>query len=341
MNTHLGNCDSQRLAGCLIPALVCSRQSGVGTQVGLADPTPAQLAEEDSSLHPLFRHLPGLVKRLPWRRLGEFPTPVHVGQCRVPAASAGEPAPTISFLIKREDLSSPLYGGNKVRTLEHQLAVVEAKNAARGNHPREMVVFGSGGSNQVVATAVHGLHRRGMPVSALWIADPPDLDNTLNMLSSLSFPLTRWCSWGSPRALLSTVLAAAFGGAHRPFLLPLGGNNPTGVLGQVSGPLELAEQIARGEVPDVDGIYVPVGSACTISGLIIGVTLARHLGLDAFRSPDFKLHACSIVDTFAALHRSTGFYSAGWTQFFPLSIQHSIRRACQVGLSANPSEPPT
>ena len=67
------------------------------------------------------------------------------------------------------------------------------------------------------------------------------------------------------------------------FVLPPGGNNPAGVLGQVGGLLELAEQIQRQEVPDPDGIFLPIGSSCTITGLIIGVALCRHLDLPVFK----------------------------------------------------------
>jgi hypothetical protein len=203
----------------------------------------------------------------------------------------------------------PPSGGNKVRTLEHQLAIVESRAATAGSDkpPRELIVVGSGGSNQVVATVVHGTHRRGVPVAPVWVADPPDFDNTLNMLSTLSFPVARWWTWGSPLAMMRALLGALFSSdPNGPIALPMGGNNPAGVLGQIGGALELAEQIARGEIPDVDGLYVAVGSSCTVSGLIMGVALARQRGLKAFRKDGFRIHACHIHHAFAALHRATG-----------------------------------
>jgi len=146
-------------------------------------------------------------------------------------------------------LASPSYGGNKVRTLQHQLAVCESKIAS-GSPKRELVIFGSGGSNQIVATLVHGLHRLRLRVYPLWgVADPPDLDNTLNMLSSLSFPMPGCQTWGRAAGVLFKLLSAIVRGSG--FLFPPGGNNPAGVLGQAAGPLELAEQIGRGELPDV------------------------------------------------------------------------------------------
>ena len=224
----------------------------------------------------------------------------------------------VNFWVKREDLSSPVYGGNKVRTLQHQLGVIEAKveRAAASGVQRDIIVFGSGGSNQVVATLVHVmLLKLRVRVSALWIKDPPDLDNTLNMLSALSLHLKSHASWGSPLALGRHFISAVLSGHN--FVLPLGGNSPSGVLGQVSGALELAEQIEAGDAPDPDGIYLAVGSSCTISGLIIGIALARKVGLNAFSRPGFALRLVLIHDTLALLNRVAGLYKSSVSRCFP------------------------
>jgi len=118
--------------------------------VGLAPPTPAMLAEENTAACCLFRHVPCLVPVLAWRSLGAAAeTPVH--ECTLVSPLSAE---KVRFLVKREDLISPLYGGNKVRTLQHQLATCEAR-AATASTERErakrsrLLVIGSGGSNQV------------------------------------------------------------------------------------------------------------------------------------------------------------------------------------------------
>ena len=103
---------------------------------------------------------------------------------------------------------------------------------------------------------------------------------------------------------------------------------PSGVLGQVSGALELAEQIQAGEIPDCDGIYVAVGSSCTISGLVLGVALARKLGLRAFRKEGFRLHLVPIHHVFALLSRTTGLYTSGYSRYIPLTVRHSIHSTC-------------
>jgi hypothetical protein len=96
----------------------------ISDSVGLAAPTLKMLQEENPKVHcPLVRHLPELETTLAWRSLGAVEkSPVHI--CRVPSlSSSGGTTRELEILVKREDLLSPLYGGNKVRTLQHQLAV--------------------------------------------------------------------------------------------------------------------------------------------------------------------------------------------------------------------------
>ena len=123
--------------------------------VGVAPPTAAMLAEEAAADCALFRHFPPLRKTLAWRSLGAMPTAVHRGAVTDPVSGR-----RLEFAVKREDLISAEYGGNKVRTLQHQLAVCEAKierasSAAERARLENLLVIGTGGSNQVVATLVH------------------------------------------------------------------------------------------------------------------------------------------------------------------------------------------
>jgi len=110
----------------------------------------------------------------------------------------------------------------------------------------------------------------------------------------------------------------------------LGGNCASGVLGQAGGVLELAEQITAGESPDVERIYVPVGSGCTVSGLILGTVMARHLGLPALASPEFKIVACNVHDGIALADRFVGLHVNPFFRFMPLTITHSVVGACRA-----------
>ncbi|KAL3910042.1 MAG: hypothetical protein SGARI_002310, partial [Bacillariaceae sp.] len=189
----------------------------VSDSVGTAPPTSSMKQEEDLSKSALFRHLPKLRSTLAWRSLGALDeSPIHI--CRLPSKSKtikeqGRRPRPLEFLVKREDLISPLYGGNKVRTLQHQLAVCEAKREAGQKAYRHIVTLGSGGSNNVLATVVHaralGWDNQGdyaCTITPCWLdKDEPDLDNTLNMLSVFSFPLKSYIDWGAKHGFLATL----------------------------------------------------------------------------------------------------------------------------------------
>jgi hypothetical protein len=316
----------------------------------VAPPTPSMLEDENpKSECALFRHLPDLADKLAWRSLGAVKTtPIH--KCQIPSFASGNNNIKLEFLVKREDLISPLYGGNKVRTLQHQLAICEARRERGDTGFRQLVSIGTGGSNQILATLVHGrslgwggdddekddADSAGLAPPRVNLCyldkDEPDLDNTLNMLSALSFPNIGWrYNWGQLSTLgVSAFLSAIRGAWSQTDYIPMmiGGNCPSGVLGQVGGMLELAEQIAAGTSPDPRRIYLPVGSACTISGLIIGTVLARRLGLPALSHPDFKIVGCLVHDGIAKLQGLFGLFTNPRLGFMPLTITYSVKAAC-------------
>jgi hypothetical protein len=337
--------------GVAVPVGAVAMLRRVSDSVGLAPPTASMLTDENATSEcALFRHLPELADKLAWRSLGAVKTtPIH--KCKIPSlllsSSGNNNNMNIEFLVKREDLISPLYGGNKVRTLQHQLAICEARRERGEASFRQLVSLGTGGSNQIIATVVHGRGlgwgddekgdiASGPPPSRVNLCyldkDEPDLDNTLNMLSALSFPNIGWrYNWGQLNTLrVSTFLSAIRGAWSQKDHIPMmvGGNCPSGVLGQVGGMLELAEQIAAGESPDPRRIYLPVGSACTISGLIIGTVLARRLGIPALSHADFKIVGCLVHDGATKLQGLFGLYTNPRLGFMPLTVTYSVKKAC-------------
>ena len=58
------------------------------------------------------------------------------------------------------------------------------------------------------------------------------------------------------------------------YLIPTGGSAPLGVVGYVNAAFELKEQIEAGLLPAPDWIFVPVGTAGTVAGLLLGCRLA-------------------------------------------------------------------
>jgi D-cysteine desulfhydrase len=65
---------------------------------------------------PLFEKYPVLSRRVPWMPIGNYPTPVQK------LDTLGRAIGYENVWIKRDDQSSDIYGGNKVRKLEFAIA---------------------------------------------------------------------------------------------------------------------------------------------------------------------------------------------------------------------------
>ncbi len=78
-------------------------------------------------------------------------------------------------------------------------------------------------------------------------------------------------------------------------LAPIGGTDPVTTLGFVNAALEFAGQVARGECPRPDAVFVPLGTCGTAAGLALGFALA---GLDVV------LHAVRITTPLWARRRN-------------------------------------
>ena len=317
----------------------------ISESVGFAPPTSAMLEKENPiSNCALFRHLPKLANNLAWRSLGGIKTPVHI--CRVPSLhqEEGRKEMKLEFSVKREDLISPIYGGNKIRTLQHQLAICESRRERGEKSFRQLVSLGSGGSNQVVATVVHARSlgwdggigeakgEDAPSINVCWFdKDEPDFDNTLNMLSVLSFPNIGFkFNWGDSVGRVANWFRVILDTWTQTKYVPmmLGGNCPAGVLGQVGGVLELAEQIIAGESPDPSCIYVPVGSGCTISGLILGTVLVRYLNIPALSH--VQIVGCNVHPGFAKMDRVLNLHTNPRFGYIPLTITYSVKEACRA-----------
>lgn len=228
----------------------------------------------------LFRVLAGPIEPLPWVELGEFPTPV------TPFPRSATIAENLGF-VKRDDLSSPVYGGNKVRTLEALFGDALARES------RTIFATGAYGSNHAVATALHA-PRVGLSARALLFPQPLSwaaLEN-LRVTLALSDAIHVVPHWSClPFAMWHHARRRDLGGLT---LMPPGGASPRGALGYVSAALELAEQVEAGVLPAPARIVVGIGSTCTTAGLLVGLDLAKKLGI-GFRALEPELVAVRVT----------------------------------------------
>lgn len=207
----------------------------------------------------LFEAFPALRARVPWTPLVAAPTPVERLE-RVSGELGAE------VWIKRDDLTSPVYGGNKPRKLEFLLGAALSQG-------RKTVVTGGGlGTNHGLATTIFG-RQLGFRV-ALGLFDQPVTDHVRRNLRLFHAYGAEMLYCGSlSRALLHYYVIQR---VRRPtaYFIPAGGSNAVGALGFVDAGLELARQVERKELPAPRAIYVATGTCGTLAGLVVGLKLA-------------------------------------------------------------------
>ncbi len=193
-------------------------------------------------------------------RLADLPTPVE----RAPWLDG----PSSEVWIKRDDASSSVYGGGKVRKLEYVLA----HPPHDGDAP--VVSIGGIGSHHLLAVALF-LRPLGRSLHA-WTFDQvvtPHVRTNLAVLMSCGVRLWDVRSrLGMPWAALRYYLWAR--PPRRGVWMTPGASSELGALGFVSAGLELARQIEEGALPSPQRLYVTGGSAGTAAGLLVGLALA-------------------------------------------------------------------
>lgn len=210
--------------------------------------------------HPaLFDAFPALAQRLARAPLLEGPTPLQ------PLAQASQSL-GVEVWVKRDDLSSTVYGGNKPRKLEFILG----RALAEGR--RELVTMGAMGTNHGLATTIHG-QRLGLTTSLELFPQPVTAVVLRNIKLFQHF---------GARINLSPTMERAFlrfrywQRLRRPgaCFIPAGGSSPLGAVGYVSAGLELAGQLAAGQGPRPQAVFVAAGTLGSQAGLRLGLLLA-------------------------------------------------------------------
>lgn len=227
------------------------------------------MKKETSSLsQTIYNVFPRLETRLGCVSLGDFPTPVeplsYLGPLKIDPST---------LWVKREDMSSPIYGGNKIRTLEWLFA--QAINTGCD----EICSTGSYGSNHAVATVLHA-PRFGLRSSVMLHPQPysETARENLEIILSKADEISAIPHWSFLPISVCRKRSDDRAKKRRTFIMPPGGATPTGALGYVSAALELAQQVMSGEMPPPYRIVLPVGSTCTTAGLLLGTEIASRIG---------------------------------------------------------------
>ena len=224
------------------------------------------MTDELTMYRPIFSRFPLLEKHLPHVLLGDLPAPVQ--RLEHLEASLGANAPAI--YIKRDDLSSTIYGGNKVRKLEFVLARAIDKGY------REVLTFGGAGSNHALATALYA-HTLDLKCISMLVPQPNAAGVQHNLLMHYKSGAELHHFSGIPATAAGSIALLLRHKLHTgrfPYLIPPGGSSPTGLIGFVNAAFELQEQIEAGLLPEPDYLYAASGTMGTVVGLALGLAAA-------------------------------------------------------------------
>lgn len=213
---------------------------------------------------------PALGQHLKKLQLAALPTPVEHAEFDTPRGSR-------CIAVKRDDISGPRYGGNKIRKLEYIFRRALDRGAKR------VATFGAVGSNHALATAVLA-KQVGLECTCFLTHQKctPKIPLTLNMHRFLGTEIVRYGGSVDQLALFRKYLQN-----RQTWVVPLGGSSWLGAAGFVSAGLELAQQVRDGELPCPDRIYIATGTMGSTAGLALGLAAA---GLPT------EVHAICVVD---------------------------------------------
>lgn len=213
---------------------------------------------------------PALGQHLKKLQLAELPTPVEHAEFDTSGGLR-------CVAVKRDDITSAHYGGNKIRKLEYIFRRALDRGAKR------VATFGAAGSNHALATAVLA-KRVGLECTCFLGHQKctPKVPIALNMHRLLGTEIVRYGGSVDQLALFRKYLQN-----RDTWVVPLGGSSWLGAVGFVSAGLELAQQVRDGELPCPDRIYIATGTMGSTAGLALGLAAA---GLPT------KVHAVCVVD---------------------------------------------
>jgi D-cysteine desulfhydrase len=224
----------------------------------------------------LIARFPHADERLRVASIGTWPTPVEsLGELARALGRGGAP-----LFVKRDDLSSPVYGGNKVRTLDFFFGEALARGLPR------IVATGAYGSNHALATVLHA-PRVGLVADVALFPQPPSRTAALGLATTVAHAsrVTDVLHWSTLPFRIAELTLRARRPDDPALVMAPGGSSPLGALGYVLAAFELAEQVGSGALPEPKSIFVGLGSNATTAGLLLGFALAARAGIGFAKAP--------------------------------------------------------
>lgn len=212
---------------------------------------------------PLFRAYPNLQGRVPFVPLADLPTPLERMHCL--SAEAGA-----DIWVKRDGLTHPLYGGNKIRKFEFVFADI----LRRGS--RAVITGGGLGSHHTLAAAVIARQFGLQPVCSYY-CQPISEEVLLNLRRTP--PLGIDAHFCGDYVGLVFSFVREYGRwlvktGRLPYFVYPGASGTLGVLGYVNAAFEIQAQLKQLGEREPEAIFCAAGSCGTMAGLLLGARLA-------------------------------------------------------------------
>ncbi len=213
-----------------------------------------------------------LIERLP--ELGSIPR-IDLVQAPTPLVQyeqLGQRIGCSDLWIKHENLTNPIYGGNKPRKLEYALGEALSRKC------RSVVTVGGIGTNHGLATAIFS-QQLGLACHLVLFEQPVTrhVQNSLCLMHRFGAtqhfaPNYAAAAWRISRLLAPSKLGLT---DQQTAYIPGGGTSPVNVLGIVDAVFELREQIDALGLKPPTSLFCAVGTCGTLAGLVLGCRLCK------------------------------------------------------------------
>ncbi|MEA2008903.1 MAG: pyridoxal-phosphate dependent enzyme, partial [Chloroflexota bacterium] len=184
--------------------------------------------------------------------------PTHIDKLPILSKELGGP----QLLIKRDDQTGLVFGGNKTRKLEYLLA------QARDAGARTLITTGAGQSNHCRQTA-GAAARFGFDCTLVLAGQEPESASANLFLDLLVGAKIVWTTPENRDQTLQKVFEEAEEAGQRPFLIPYGGSSKVGAAAYAIAIQELLEQLPQ----QPNWIVFASSSGGTQAGLVAGASL--------------------------------------------------------------------
>lgn len=201
---------------------------------------------------------------LPRFHLTEFPTPIH----HLKKLTRELKGPSI--YMKRDDLTSLGFGGNKTRKLEFIIGHALKQGADT------LITTGGLQSNHCRLTAAAAA-KAGLGCHLVLNGTPQESPNGNLLLDGILGAKIHYCDGQNTDVTLYKVADQLNAEGKNAYVIPLGGSNSTGSLGYVNAMVELESQLNDMDITP-DAIVFATCSGGTQAGLSLGAKLIGFKG---------------------------------------------------------------